>query len=234
MGYTIYQHLNKINNKSYIGLTKRSLQARWGACGEYYKQCTKFWKAIQKYGWDSFDHIIIETNISTLAEANEKEQYYIEKFNSIKNGYNISKGGFDKSYCTIEVYQLDSNKTILNKFTSAAEAELLLNIDRGSISKCCKNKAITAGGFSWCYVYEYNNYYIKTKSTKFSREKAVLQLDKNTEQPINEYKSASEAARALANCSNGSSHILKCCNKKRKTAYGYKWRYKDEERKNKN
>lgn len=51
--------------------------------------------------------------------------------------------------------------------------------------------------------------------------KAVLQLDSN-DNIINRFSSASEAERHL----NGKgSHISCCCLGKRKTAYGYKWKY---------
>ena len=49
----------------------------------------------------------------------------------------------------------------------------------------------------------------------------VLQLDSN-DNIINRFSSASEAERHL----NGKgSHISCCCLGKRKTAYGYKWKY---------
>lgn len=51
--------------------------------------------------------------------------------------------------------------------------------------------------------------------------KPVLQLDSN-DNIINRFSSASEAERHL----NGKgSHISCCCLGKRKTAYGYKWKY---------
>lgn len=86
-------HRNKINNKVYIGQTKQKIENRWRH-GEGYKQCTAFYSAIQKYGWDNFEHIILETNL-TLEQANQLEEYYINFYNSTnkEKGYNISKGG---------------------------------------------------------------------------------------------------------------------------------------------
>lgn len=55
--------------------------------------------------------------------------------------------------------------------------------------------------------------------------KPVLQLDINTGQVISEYPSTMEAERQL-NINSG--NISMCCNGKRKTAYGYKWKYKKE------
>lgn len=229
MAYLIYKHTNKLNGKVYIGQTGRSVNQRWGNSGQYYKQCSKFWNAIQKYGWSNFSHEILVDQIKTRTEANILEQYYIEViYDSINFGYNISKGGFDKSYCEKPIYQLLPDKTIVAEFTSAAEAERKTKIDRGSISKCCSGKAITAGGFAWCFIGDYVTFNIKTKSTHFSRERPVMQIDKNTLKVITEYKSCSEAASALGLPSGA--HIGHCCAGRRKSAYGYKWRYVNEKR----
>ena len=229
MAYLIYKHTNTINGKVYIGQTGRSIKQRWGNNGQYYKQGSKFWNAIQKYGWQNFSHEILIDNISTRAEANQLEQYYIEAvYDSVKTGYNISKGGFDKSYCEKRIYQLDSNLAILNTYPSAAEAERRTGIDRGSISKCCLGKAITAGNFHWCFEIDHAQYTIRKKSTVLSREVPVEQLDIKTNKVVAQYKSFSEAAHAL-NIASGS-HIGHCCAGHRKTAYGYKWRYINEER----
>lgn len=96
---TIYLHRNKINNKVYIGQTVQPVQKRWRN-GAAYSTCTYFYNAIQKYGWDNFDHIILEQSDSwTKEELNEKEEKYIEIFDSTnpKYGYNIKKGSTDIS-----------------------------------------------------------------------------------------------------------------------------------------
>ena len=55
--YSIYMHINKINNKSYIGLTSAQPPSlRWGG-GSHYKT-QYFYRAINKYGWNNFEHII--------------------------------------------------------------------------------------------------------------------------------------------------------------------------------
>ena len=93
-------HKNKINGKMYIGQTCQTLKQRAQSNGNHYKPCTVFYKAIQKYGWNNFEHIILKDNL-TLNEANYWEEYYIKFYHtwiddSMCNGYNLKQGGFNR------------------------------------------------------------------------------------------------------------------------------------------
>lgn len=94
MIYTIYLHRNKINGKVYVGRTKQQPKERWKN-GHGYKTCTYFYHAIEKYGWDNFEHLILEQKEMTLEEASLLEKAYIEKYDSCNpdKGYNIKEGG---------------------------------------------------------------------------------------------------------------------------------------------
>ena len=91
--WVVYAHKNKINKKIYIGITGQKPERRWRN-GQGYKTSTYFYNAIQKYGWNNFEHIILQFNL-TQQEAEEKEKYYIQKYNTLNDtyGYNIKKGG---------------------------------------------------------------------------------------------------------------------------------------------
>lgn len=91
--YCIYKHTNKINGKIYIGQTCKSPKKRWNN-GAGYKPCTLFYRAIEKYGWDNFEHEILLEDL-TLEEANKEETKFIKYFksNNPKYGYNIREGG---------------------------------------------------------------------------------------------------------------------------------------------
>lgn len=89
--YCVYCHINKVNNKKYFGITKTDVNKRWHN-GAGYKTQLKFYRAIQKYGWDGFYHEIIATHL-TEKEAKNFEILLIDKFDSINNGYNVSRGG---------------------------------------------------------------------------------------------------------------------------------------------
>lgn len=87
----VYCHTNKINKKKYIGITINP-ENRWASNGNNYKDSPKFWFAIKKYGWNNFTHEILFV-AESRDEARQKEIELIKEFNSIENGYNISKGG---------------------------------------------------------------------------------------------------------------------------------------------
>ena len=95
----IYKITNIQNNKIYIGQTIRPIQDRFhrhinDALNNILD--THFARAIRKYGKDNF---IIEQidQAQTQDELNKKEQYWIQYYNSVQNGYNetdaISKCG---------------------------------------------------------------------------------------------------------------------------------------------
>ena len=121
MPYLIYKHTNKVNGKSYIGQTSQKATRRWRN-GFGYKESPIFYAAIQKYGFDNFEHEIIEENIATKELANEREQYWISYYHTWIydpncHGYNSTKGGTCNNATALQrpVYQLDVNKAILAK-----------------------------------------------------------------------------------------------------------------------
>ena len=91
--YVVYVHINKINGKKYVGITKEKPERRWGKNGCRYKTGV-FSKAIAKYGWDNFEHKILFENLSQI-EAQKKEIDLIKELRSFANeyGYNSTKGG---------------------------------------------------------------------------------------------------------------------------------------------
>lgn len=94
MSYTIYIHRNKTNEKVYVGQTRqKNLNQRWRS-GKGYENNTLFYKAIQKYGWENFDHEIIAT-CSTKDEADKMEIEMIAFYDSMnpEKGYNLTIGG---------------------------------------------------------------------------------------------------------------------------------------------
>jgi len=89
----IYKVTNKINGKSYIGQTIYNLKRRKSIHKRAvyrYDSDLYFHNAIRKYGWDGFKWEILEEYPDNL---NLAEQWYIRKFDTYKNGYNMTLGG---------------------------------------------------------------------------------------------------------------------------------------------
>lgn len=86
----IYLLINKINNKMYIGQTV-NFNGRM-AVHKKLQRKDKLHNAINKYGWDVFEKIIIDIAYSK-EELDILEIFYIEKFNTLEFGYNLELGG---------------------------------------------------------------------------------------------------------------------------------------------
>ena len=91
--YTVYMHISP-NNKRYIGITQKRPEYRWLSDGSGYKRNNHFWNAINKYGWDNFQHIIIAKGLSE-DEAKWLEMELIRLWDTTNQdkGYNILSGG---------------------------------------------------------------------------------------------------------------------------------------------
>lgn len=70
------------------------MRRRSGTTGNGYINCIHFYNAIQKYGWDNFEHIVLIENLS-LEMANIIEDELIKKYNTMNSlyGYNMVSGG---------------------------------------------------------------------------------------------------------------------------------------------
>ena len=98
--YTVYMHTSP-SGKAYIGITSTSVEERWDNGKGYlkkkknggYKQPAMA-NAVLKYGWERFDHIVFETNLSK-EDAEHMEKLLIDIFQTRNKryGYNIREGG---------------------------------------------------------------------------------------------------------------------------------------------
>lgn len=167
--YKIYKITNIINNKVYIGQTKRNPRTRYN---EHLRNEEILKYAGEKYGRENLILEIIEENLSQ-AEANEKEKIYIKVYNSlVPYGYNLSEGGLSTTIseegrlklsqrhsginnprCGKKIIQYDLNGNKINEFGSAREAGRFLGNENKyrSISNCLSGKTKSSLGFIWKY-----------------------------------------------------------------------------------
>lgn len=101
--YSVYIHTNKINGKRYVGISRTKPEYRWRN-GEGYQHQPHFYSAIQKYGWDNFDHFILEVDSEDLMFQLEKQYIAYYKTTDRKYGYNTSLGGDAGCYLGKDCY----------------------------------------------------------------------------------------------------------------------------------
>ena len=77
--YKLYVHIAP-NGKRYYGITKQDVKKRWGY-GYGYSRNQYFYKAINKYGWNNIEHIVLHEGLDK-EEAQELEQYMIQWYNT--------------------------------------------------------------------------------------------------------------------------------------------------------
>ena len=87
--FTVYEHRNLKNGKSYIGMTSKEPKKRWRS-GWGYKNNLRMWSDIQNSDWNKdWEHNIIG-KFEDKQEALNLEEMFIWLFDSTNEGYNIS------------------------------------------------------------------------------------------------------------------------------------------------
>lgn len=100
----VYRLVNRVNGKSYIGRTMDVTKRMWEHKNVVKKATGKtkerpIVKAFLEFGFEAFDFEILyesepfEDRKLLDKHLDEKEIFYIEKYNSVENGYNLTKGG---------------------------------------------------------------------------------------------------------------------------------------------
>lgn len=221
--YTVYQHKNKINNKVYIGITSQIPERRWGSNGCNYKSSPHFYSAIQKYGWDNFEHNILFTNL-TKEEACLKEQELIQKFNAMNReyGYNSTSGGevFSMNKETKEKisHALMGNKNGLGHACSEEKKKKISNAQKGrKFTDEHKQKLSIAAQNRHVPCSEEKK---KKLSQNYPNKRKVYCEELNTV-----YESVQECSRQLG---IPATNISKLCNGRGKTLKGYHLKYYDD------
>lgn len=209
------------NGKFYCGYTSQTLQRRWDN-GNGYKKCPLVYKAIQKYGWDNITKkLIFDSDIQE--EALNKERQVIKELNltNPNYGYNLDEGGRPhggSNFLTEEgrkkISEAGKKKwqnPEFRQYMSEISRKRMLgtHLSKETINKIQETRKING---------------VKMPSNA----KIVQQLDPLTEIVIKEFSSGGAAAREVMGETKGGANILAVCRGKRKSAYGYKWRFKHE------
>lgn len=235
--YTVYMHQNQINGKRYIGITADTVQSRWRNGAGYKTQV--FGRAIEKYGWQNFSHIIVAENL-TKEQAEELEIALIKEYDTCNPhfGYNIATGGgatLPELYQS--VYQFNCNGELISSYVSYKEAEKVTGVRADSIGLVCEKKRYTAGNFVWSKQELSKEEVLKqfemaSLAKELAAERGIVnavkkismkiqQIDPKTGSIVAEYPSQREAARILGIDQKGISNAIRG---KQKTSGGFIWK----------
>ena len=195
--WKVYVHINKKNGKRYVGITSQKPEYRWNYGKAYYTN-PHFASAINKYGWDRFEHIVLFDYLTEEeAKSKERELIALWKTQDRLYGYNTSAGGEGTS-----------------GFVPSAElrqrwSEIRTGMKR---SEETKRKLVEAGRRT----FEKSRQALaeaKYKPVKMFTKEGVF---------IRQFGSILEAENEIgASCK----HVSDVCKGRRKTCAGYIWQY---------
>lgn len=214
------------NKKIYCGYSS-NIRKRWRN-EKGYKDQQFVYRAIQKYGWDNIEKYIYKS-FDKKEEALREEYNIIKQYNltNPENGYNLVDGGGDPphglSYITEEGYKkmVLNGKRLANEVWNNPE-KATYTIQRMREETHKKRMLLSKD--------ELKEKYGKCHLGKIpSNAKTILQIDLKTKKVLNEYPSARQAAIALGLDPTAGSNIQRTARGIGKSAYGYFWRWKDNE-----
>lgn len=138
----IYCYYCISTGKKYIGQTSNEEKRKKEHIRKSKNKRNKFYNAVRKYGWENFIYgVIEECDISLL---NDKEIFYVNFYDSHKNGYNSTEGGKGvRGYIISEETREKFRKRMLgNKITLGFKHSLET---RKKMSEICKNRVYKKG-----------------------------------------------------------------------------------------
>lgn len=137
----IYIAQNTVNGKLYIGQTTKPLGTRkQGHLADSKRYDTNFYRAIKKYGWDSFEWKILYDNVP-INKLNAVETWSIANYDSYHKGYNSTPGGKANPVCSAETRKKISRSKTGKKRPDLVDSPILLRINKEEAALIHKKQA---------------------------------------------------------------------------------------------
>lgn len=205
MGY-IYKVVNTLNGHVYIGQTRRTPEIRWSEHIETKnKYDTAFSRALRKYPEDVFELGVIEEVPDSVLD--EREEFWIERYNSYEDGYNSTRGGTSR-HCV----DYEEIRDLWRDGFSVGEISEIYGCGKSTIQHILRSEDD----------YTYEESYARGERRN-CRDVMRYDLEGNF---ICLYSSISEAARDVGCDAPG---ITNACIGVNQTCGGYQWRYAGDE-----
>lgn len=161
--------------KKYIGKTLKCLERRKYAhksVAKNKKRNLKFYNAIKKYGWDSFLWGIIEECDVIL--LNEKEIFWIKKYNTYYEGYNSTLGGDSTNPTCFKKFKFKSPTGTILEGENIAEFCRKYNLSSASMGCVLSGKRKSHKGWT---LPDTEIYGYELRTTKIEREFTIQKPD---------------------------------------------------------
>lgn len=172
----VYGIKNKLTDKVvYIGITnnfKKRVSAHKSRAKKGYRNL-KLYNGMKKHGIENFDFFIIEDNIEYNQILYDKEVYYIKKYNTFKEGYNMTIGGEIGTGDRIILENITTKEYLIkNNHKSAAVLGSELKVSHETIYRLYRYYGIKKETYYYNKIINKptKEYLIKTNSTKTLEE----------------------------------------------------------------
>lgn len=238
--YRVYLITNLVNDKKYVGITHNSIEHRFQEHLQKSRMESSNWilhRALRKYGQDNFKLELLEDNVPKDI-IGERENYYINLYDSLNHGYNMTAGGAGISGYT---FTKECVKARTKKIITPERNAKISKALKGKPFKEEHKKKLSIGMKKFHETHD-NSFkgkqhkqetkdIIGSKNTKHQ----VLMLNKDTEEIIMEFDNAKKAGIWIVESQNRTTKpdtirgaIVRHCMgiADCQTAYGYKWRWK--------
>ena len=248
--YSVYMHITP-SDKRYIGITSSTVDARWRG-GSGYSYNTHFYSAIQKYGWNNIQHIVLAESV-TKERAIEMEIALISDYDTTNPlfGYNITVGGNTnvplngvKNGMYGRTHTPEARSRISDKAKirfSSKENHPMYGKPKSQDTKD-KIRATNTGKWAGEKNYFYGKHFCGEQSPSYGKHKSEETKDKLRASHLGIILGSSAYnARRIRNIETGeefgcandinrkygfdNSAIGKCCKGQQKSAYGFHWEY---------
>ncbi len=212
------------NNKMYCGYSS-NIYNRWSKGINAYHSCRLVYKAFKKYDWNNpnIKKYIVFTTFNQQ-KALEKEKEIIKKLGLLnpKNGYNLSEGGNLPPSWKGKHHTQQTKKKLsqINKIKwQNSEYANFIKKRMKEAAQSRPPKSVEERKRIWG---------AHNLGRTPHNAKPIFQIDLQTNEIINEYPSAGQAAVTLNLEKSCSNNVCRTANGTGKSAYGYGWRWKHE------
>lgn len=226
------------SQKIYIGQTIDTLSERRSK--HYYKAKhekelnTHFLNALRFYKSEDFKWEVIDT-AKNREELNEKEDYWINYYDSIKNGYNIRKGGETRlgddkfaEACGSKPFLVFTNKgKYIGEYINKRQVERELGILHSDISKMILDDKGSSHGYIVFDKEKYTEEKLqqRIKIANIGHYDNFYAINKKTGKQFGPFTTPKECSETLK--INGK-HIKEVLNNVRKSTAGYMLKYEED------